>query len=75
MTLQELYEYVLESYGSRKCWLSELATALGISLKDARYITRSLGFARGRATVVTDFKNFSDNAEVRRIQALISYVK
>lgn len=39
MTIHELYDYIIENYGKRKCWISDLAIALNISREDANYLT------------------------------------
>ena len=48
MTIHELYDYVIENYGKRKCWISDLATTLNISREDANYLTFFLGYRRGK---------------------------
>lgn len=71
MTLQELYDYIIDNYRTRICFIYDLAVSLGITYKEANHLTYVLGYRRGRAKVLNTFASFSKDAEVRRIQALI----
>ena len=52
MTIHELYDYIIENYGKRKCWISDLATTLNISREDANYLTYFLGYRRGKEGLI-----------------------
>lgn len=68
MTSHELYRRVIDMYGTRMFWISDLARNLGISYADAQYITSFLGFYRGRLSgSPTDFVKFTNDTEIRRI--------
>lgn len=38
-TIRDLYDLLLEEYGKRGCWISELADKLGISIRNANCLT------------------------------------
>lgn len=59
MTLKQLYDFVIENYGNRGCWISELADMLGISEGGANHLTYVLGYRRGRAKMVTPYNVFA----------------
>ncbi|MBD5490282.1 MAG: hypothetical protein HDR13_16105 [Lachnospiraceae bacterium] len=71
MTLRELYDYLIDNYGNRKCWISELATDLNIPYTDANHLTYVLGYRRGKVAVLSSYEVFSNDERVRRIQAFI----
>lgn len=77
MVMQELYgSYILyghikDAYGGSRCWISEIAEHLRIAYADANYLTFAMGYRRGRARQLNTFASFSNDAEVRRIVALI----
>lgn len=68
LKLSEVYEIIIQEYGQRKCWLSELATMLHITYTEANRLTLALNFRRGKATVVNSYDVFSKNEKVRSIQ-------
>lgn len=69
MSLIDLYYFLLREYGERKCWISDIATMLNISKKEARILIQSLGYHRGKTTGVVSFKSFSVDKDVLTIQA------
>lgn len=71
MSSQKLYDYIIEHYGHRMCWISELAVTLGITYAEANHLTYVMGYRRGRAQTLSPFTAFSTDKEVQRIQALI----
>ena len=66
-TIRELYELILEDYGKRGCWISELANKLGICERNANYLTYAMGYRRGRALAVTAYADFANDAGVQAI--------
>ena len=52
-TIRDLYDLILEEYGKRGCWISELADKLGISIKNANCLTYKMGYRRGRALLLS----------------------
>ena len=71
MTINELYDYIIENYGKRKCWISDLATTLNISREDANYLTYFLGYRRGKASLIKSEIQFISDAGVKAIYAKI----
>lgn len=71
MTIHELYDYVIENYGKRKCWISDLATTLNISREDANYLTFFLGYRRGKEGLIKSEIQFIFDAGVKAIYAKI----
>ena len=71
MTIHELYDYVIENYGKRKCWISDLATTLNISREDANYLTFFLGYRRGKEGLIKSEIQFISDAGVKAIHAKI----
>ncbi len=69
MSLIDLYYFLVREYGERKCWISDIATMLNISKKEARILIQSLGYHRGKTTGVVSFKSFSVDKDVLTIQA------
>lgn len=61
-TIKDLYDMIVKNYGARGCWVSELAEKLKISYEDANYLTRALGYHRGRAVQVVSYSNFESDA-------------
>lgn len=66
-TIRDMYDFVLENYGRRGCWISELAQNLGICERNANHLTYAMGYRRGRALVVTGYADFANDAGVRAI--------
>ena len=71
MTIHEVYDYVIENYGKRKCWISDLATTLNISREDANYLTFFLGYRRGKEGLIKSEIQFISDAGVKAIYAKI----
>lgn len=71
MTIHELYVYISENYGTRKCWITDLATTLNISCKDANYLTYFLGYRRGKEGLIKSEYQFVSDAGVKAIYAKI----
>lgn len=67
MNIHELYAYIIENYGKRKCWISDLATTLNISLEDANYLTYFLGYRRGKEGLLKSEFQFVSDAGVKAI--------
>ena len=65
MTIHELYDYIIENYGKRKCWISDLATTLNISREDANYLTYFLGYRRGKEGLIKSEIQFISDAGVK----------
>ena len=66
-TIRDLYELILEDYGKRGSWISELAQKLGICERNANYLAYAMGYRRGRALVVTAYADFAADAGVQAI--------
>lgn len=64
MTITELYNYLMETYGKRKAWISDIATALNISMKEARFLTQAIGYHNGKATSIVPLAAFSTDKDV-----------
>lgn len=67
MSLLDLYNLIIDHYGKRGCWISELAQELGICERNANYLTYAMGYRRGRALVVTAYADFANDAGVQAI--------
>ena len=67
MAVQELYNYLLDEYGGRKCWISEIAEHFQISRSDANTLTIALGFKRGVCKSHKSLVEFSNNPDVKRV--------
>ena len=70
-TLKDLYDYIVNTYGSRECWISELASDLGICKKNANYLTYVMGYRRGRAVALAPFQTFVNDKRVQEIYKTI----
>lgn len=66
-TIHDLYDLIIEDYGQRGCWISELAKTLGICERNANYLTYAMGYRRGRALVTTTYADFAKDAGVQAI--------
>lgn len=66
-SLRELYDLIIDDYGKRGCWISELAPKLGICKRNANYLTYVMGYRRGRALAVTPYADFANDAGVQAI--------
>ena len=64
-TIRDLYDLILEEYGKRGCWISELAVKLGFSIKNANCLTYKIGYRRVRALAITSFPDFASDVEVQ----------
>ena len=71
MTLRELYDLIIDEYGKRGCWISELADKLGICERNANHLTYVLGYRRGRALAVAPYADFAKDAGVQAIHKTI----
>lgn len=72
MTSKELYDYIKETYGKRKSWISELAKELNISYEDANYLTSLLGYSRGKLNNLTPFNAFRNDKRANDILSSIN---
>ena len=72
MTSKELYDYIKETYGKRKSWISELAKELNISYEDANYLTSLLGYSRGKLDNLTPFNTFRNDKRANDILSSIN---
>ena len=70
-TLKDLYDYIVDTYGFRKCWISELASDLSICKKNANYLTYVMGYRRGRAVALATFQTFKNDKRVQEIYKTI----
>lgn len=68
MTLKELYDYILDNYGNRGCWISDIAKNLGICKESANHLTFVMGYRRGRVLTLTPYSIFEQDAGVIAIQ-------
>ena len=66
-TLKDLYNHIVDTYGTRECWISELASDLGICKKNANYLTYVMGYRRGRAVKLAPFQTFENDKRVQDI--------
>lgn len=71
MTTKQLHDTVIGDYGTRGCWVSDLALDLNIGYSQANYLTQSLGYVRGRRMVVIPESVFSADPMIQRIAASI----
>jgi len=71
MTRKELYDYIILEYGTRKCWISEIASNLGISKRNANHLTYALGYRRGKAELIATYEEFAKDAGVCAICKII----
>ena len=68
MNIQDLYSYLIEAYGRRRHWISDIATELGITYEEANYLTYFLGYRRGKIeNKVKTFEQFICDAGVKAI--------
>lgn len=72
MSMRDLYEFLLKYYVQRAAWISEIASALNITPKEARFLTQALGCHRGKATAIVSFATFSIDKDVILIQAKLA---
>lgn len=70
-TLKDLYNHIVDTYGSRECWISELASDLAICKKNANYLTYVMGYRRGRAVALAPFQTFVNDKRVQEIYKTI----
>ncbi|MCR5099164.1 MAG: hypothetical protein K6B14_09475 [Lachnospiraceae bacterium] len=71
MSMKDLYDYIIDGYGKRGCFISEIAVGLGIRYDQANYLTYKIGYRRGRLVSLPSFQSFSNDAGVRYIQSII----
>lgn len=71
MSMLDLYNLILDEYGKRGCWISELAAKLGICERNANHLTYVMGYRRGRALAVTPYVQFANDAGVKAIYKTI----
>ena len=70
-TLKDLYDYIVDTYGYRKGWISELASNVSICKKNANYLTYVMGYRRGRAVALAPFQTFANDKRVQEIYKTI----
>ena len=70
-TLKDLYDHIVNTYGFRGCWISELASDLGICKKNANYLTYVMGYHRGRAVALATLQTFENDKRVQEIYKTI----
>lgn len=66
MTIQQLYNFIDTCYGTRGCWISDLAKALHITHEQARCLTVKAVFFRGKK-IQNNYVNFTQSKEVGNI--------
>lgn len=66
-SIRDLYDLVLQEYGKRGCWISELADKLCVCKTDANYLTYALGYRRGKAFALAAYEEFAKDEGVRAI--------
>ena len=71
MTMPDLYQYIVNMYGTRLICISDIAKDLGITYIEANHLTFVLGYRNGKATALVPLKVFAADPEVKRIQAKI----
>lgn len=74
-TMRKLYDVIIEEYGERKCWISELAKKLGICDRDANYLTYKMGYRRGRSLTIISYTEFANDIGVQTIFKKIKQLK
>ena len=70
--INDLYKYIVNTYGQRKCWISELAKKLNISYEDANYLTNLLGYSRGKINNLTPLNTFRNDKRANDILSSIN---
>ena len=66
-TIRDLYDLILNDYGKRGCWISELSAKLGICKRNVCYLTNKMGYHRGRAIAITSYADFAKDPGVQAI--------
>lgn len=74
MKIDELYDYIIKTYGQCQCWISDLAKELNISYEDANYLTSLLGYSRGKLnnSTPTPLNTFCNNKRANNILSHIN---
>lgn len=72
MTFEEIYNEINGDYGSRSCFISELAEKLGISYEKANILTLRAGYSRTKKVKVVSLAEFTADEDVKSIVGGIS---
>ncbi|BCZ46850.1 hypothetical protein psyc5s11_29170 [Clostridium gelidum] len=67
--IEKIYTFIEKYYGNRGAWISDIASKLGISEKQANVLTYAAGFKRGKRSNTNSFTNFSQDKSVILIAA------
>lgn len=69
--VEKIYKFIENEYGSRRVWISDLSTKLGISKYKANILTIEAGYERGKRIKPVNIHNFKNNINVVTVIAEI----
>lgn len=69
MTFQDLYNFIIDSYGRRGAWISDIANQLNIRRDEANHLTYAMGYRKGKMFKQATYQEFCSDTGVKLIQA------
>lgn len=67
-TEKDIYTFIINKYGMRGAWISNIAHDFSISYKQANILTLAMGYSRGkRKNILTTFVDFIADDRVKTI--------
>lgn len=71
-----LFAYIIiNKYGNRGFWISDVAKDLKISKRDANHLTYMLGYRRGKKAELFDKGTFDRFSKDRQVQAILNTIQ
>lgn len=67
MSSLDLYNYIVNKYGKRSLYISDLAAELNISHRSARLLVQALGYHRTKRTTAVQYNTFATSKAVNQI--------
>ncbi|WOO35109.1 hypothetical protein R2R35_15030 [Anaerocolumna sp. AGMB13020] len=62
--VEKVYKYIVNEYGSRNVWISDIAKSLNITKREANTLTIEPGFVRGKRVKTKNMSSFISNIKV-----------
>ena len=72
MTHAGLYNYIINDYGIRGAYITDIANELKLTKKEARFLTQACGYHRTKRTAPVPLSQFCTDSDVVRILAKIN---
>lgn len=70
--LERIYKFIINEYGKRGAWISDIAYKLEISKTQANILTIAAGYGRGKTVKACNLEKFRNDNSVQLVASSIS---